>query len=195
MKINIKSPLEILKLTKEQRKIIYISLVVLASLICFWIFIYGPQSRKFTEIKNNLKSTEEQIAGINAITQGKELAEAVKELKTDLIKLAAKFPPGEEVLIQRLSELAKKKGMRLENITPGARKSSGEIVSGYDVEELAITTSLSGEFKALGEYLIALRENFPVLVKIRQINIQGSKEGQVDLSVSLGISAYLAKEK
>lgn len=183
------------KLTKEQKKIISLSAMVLVFLLIFWIFIYAPQARSFTAIKQELKQAEAQIAEIMSMTAGKELTQAFKDLKTDLVKISGKLPSGEEAVIYNLSESARKLGIEVKNIIPSGKRLLENRVSGYDIEELPISMNLSSDYRAMGEYLNMLRNRFPVLVKVRQLDIKGKGEGRTDLDVALQILAYLSREK
>jgi len=55
--------------------------------------------------------------------------------------------------------------------------------------------SLSGEYRAIGEYIDVLLNDFPNLVRVRQLNIQGKGEGRPILEADLQISVYLARVK
>ncbi|MBM3248619.1 MAG: hypothetical protein FJZ10_04280, partial [Candidatus Omnitrophica bacterium] len=71
-----------IKITKEQKKILYVSVVALLFFVLFWSFIYRPQSGKFLALKQELRDTENKIAEILNLTNGEELTVAVKKLKT-----------------------------------------------------------------------------------------------------------------
>lgn len=182
-------------LSKAQRKIIYISAVVLISLLIFWIFVYGPQSRKFAKIKLKLTQAENQIAEILRLTAGKDLVVAVTELRTNLTKVTAELPAEDEDVIYNLSENAKKLKIEVRNMAPSGRRLLANKIPNYDIEELPISMNLVCEYRVLGEYLNILRNSFPVLIRVRQLDIKGKGEGRTDLDVTLQVSAYLAHEK
>jgi len=181
------------KLTKEQIKIIYISAVVLVFLIIFWIFVYRPQTRELTSIKQELIQAEAQIAEINRLIGDKELTQAAKELNMDFNKIASQLPSGEEDVIDVLSDKARSLSIEVKNITPSGRQVLEDKIAGYNIEELSVSMKIVCEYKVLGEYLNNLRNNLPVLVRVRQINIKGKGEGRPNLEVALEISAYLSK--
>lgn len=183
------------KLTKEQKKIIYISLVVLTFFFSFWIFVYGPQTRKFTSIKEELTQTEARTAEILSIAKGRDLAQAIRDLKINFIEVMGRFPGGEEMVIYNLSETAKKLKIEVKNIVPSTKQLLENKITGYDIEELPISLNLVSEFRSLGEYLNILRNNFPVLIRVRDLDIKGNGEGRALLEVALQISAYLSGQK
>lgn len=183
------------KPTKEQKKIIYIGLIVLFSLLSFRFFVYGPQAKRFALMKKELTRTEAQIAEIKSIAEGKDLSQAVKELKIELMQVKSKLPPREEIVIQNLLESAKKLKIEVKNITPSSKRLLEARVGGYDIEELPISMSLVCEYRVLGEYLNILRNSFPILVRLRRLDIKGKGEGQINLDITLQISAYLSRKK
>ena len=181
------------KLTREQIKIIYISAVVVVFLLIFWLFVYGPQSRRLASIKRELANSEAQIAQITNLIGEKELIQAVKEYKIELNSLTSKLPSREEDVIYNLSEQARDLGIEVRNIIPSQKQLVDSGVEGYNIEELPISMNLSCEFQKIGEYLNILRDKFPVLVRVWQLNITTRGAGQVILDVSLQISAYLTR--
>lgn len=182
-------------LSREQKKIIYISAVGLVFLFSFWVFVYGPQSRKFAAIKKELNQAENQIKEIMNIAGGRDLPQAARDLKTDLIKISAKLPSKQEVVISNLSESAKRLNLEVKNIIPANKQPLADTISGYTIEEFPISLNLVGDYQALGEYLNILRNSSPVLIRVRQLEIKGKGEGRSDLDIALQIYAYMSKEK
>jgi len=182
-------------LTKEQRKIIYISLVVLVFLLCFLSFVYVPQSRRFAALKSELIRTDSQIAEISRLTAGKDLAEAVKGLRVELIAATNKLPAADEVVIRYLLEGARNLKIEVKNINPAGVKPLDSRIFGYNLSELPILMHIACDYRTLGEYLHTLRNDFPVLVRLKQLDIQGKGEGQMGLEVTLQLCAYLAAQK
>lgn len=183
------------QLTREQRKIIYLGAAALSCLLLFWLVIYAPQSRRLSAIKNKLKDVEAEIAQINRITEGRELAAAVKDLNNQLRKAGAKLPLRIEDVVKSLSEEARRQTLEVKNINFSDRRPLKFEIPGFSVDELVISMNLSCEFRELGEYLYSLRNNFPALVRVRQLSIKGKGEGYINLDAGLEVLAYLAKEK
>lgn len=183
------------QLTKEQQKIIYIGLVVFVFFACFWGFIYGPQSRKLAMLKADLARTESQIAEISRLASGGDLTEAVKALKVRLNYAAGQLPGEDEIVIKSLLGVAKRLRIEVSNLSPASIKTIEGGVAGYNISEFPISMRLSCDYKTLGEYLHILRKDFPVLIKLRQLDIRGKGEGQMNLEINLQLLAYLASEK
>lgn len=181
------------RLSREQKKIFYVAFVVILFLFLFWSLVYSPQKRAFVNIKKKLISTEAEIAAIKAITQDKPFAEAVREMNNQLSRLVSKLPFREEEVIRALSELAKKLKIEVRNISLLDKQIIPDKISGYEVRELPISMKLSCEFRALGEYLKNLKSDDSILIRLRELNIDGEGEGHVNLNVNLQLSAYLSE--
>lgn len=182
------------RLTKEQRKIIYISLAALTFLILFWFFIYAPQSKKFNQIKASLAQTDAQINEISGLMAGKDMATAIKELRSKYETIKSRLPDQDEDAVGKIIDEAKKLRIEIKNITPASRIPLGDKVPGFYLEELPISLNFSCDYRMLGEYLNNLRNNSPLLIRIRRVNIKGKGEGVGNLDINLEISAYLGKE-
>ena len=181
------------KITKEQKKIIYISAIIIVSFLLFWFLIYKPQSGEFVLIKNQLDQIDSQISDITSITKGEDLAEVVRKMKIKLDNLSAKFPRGEEEVIHSLSEEARRLNIKVRNIVPSESEPLDSKVGGYSIAELSISMSLTCEYDQLGEYLNILRSDFPVVVQVIQLEINGQGENNPNLNINLNILAYLSK--
>ena len=181
------------RLTREQRKIIWFSFIAVVLLLCFWIFVYGSQRKRLSSIKMELASIEAQIAEINRISEGRDLSEAVKDFNEELVEAARLLPSRQEEIIFNLSQEARNLGIEVKSIMPSSKELVESKSSAFDIEELSISIKLSCEFRELGMYLDTLRNNFPVLVRIKQLDIRGTGEGKRILDVDLKISTYLSK--
>ena len=183
------------KLTQEQIKIIYISAVALLVFFLFWVLLYAPQARKFSSIKKEISDAESQIKDIEALIQGRELTEVAQELNIEFNKLSGMILSEEkdEEVIDNLSQDAKKFNIEVRDIRPASRVLFKYQVAGLNLVELPISMSLISESRDLGSYLRDLRDDFPVLLKFRRIEIRSDCEGCYRLNADLDISAYLSK--
>ncbi|MCM8789999.1 MAG: type 4a pilus biogenesis protein PilO [Candidatus Omnitrophica bacterium] len=182
-------------LTKTQKKIIITAVVIFLVLQLIYLFICRPQSRRFAKVKAELNQVEAKTAEILKIASGKDLSAAVKDLKINFLQASNKLPAQEETVIHSLLDSAKKLKIDVKNVTPLGRIAVTGSISGYIVEGLPIKLHLSCEYRQLGEFLALLRNNFPVLVELKNISIKGRGEGKVGLNAYLEIQAYLSKEK
>jgi len=183
------------ELTQEQKKIIYIASIVAGSLLAFIIFVYMPQSKKLGTIRRQLIEADTQIAEIGRITEGKDLNAAVKDLSAKLSVASKILPSDESDVVTKLTDLARRLKLQINTLDPQGDIKSAQGVAGYDLSELPVILSLTGEFRAIGEFLDDLRTDFPALVKVKNLAIQGNGEGRPALSASLEVSAILAQEK
>ncbi|MBM3251736.1 MAG: hypothetical protein FJZ11_03030 [Candidatus Omnitrophica bacterium] len=167
--------------------------VILAFFFCFWFFVYRPQIRRLISIQREFNDTEAQIVEITQLAHGQDFAQAVKGLEIKFGQLSNLIPKGEDEIINNLSEEARRLKIKVENITSSGGRLLDYQVAGYSVEESPISMNLICEYRQLGEYLKSLRDNFPVLVRIKQVEIQAKGATNPDLEVSLQILAFISK--
>ena len=114
--------------------------------------------------------------------------------------LEEKLPPSEETTLKEISSFANTSGIDVISLTPHVIKKSpiqGNI-PGYECMELSITMDLRRTYKTLGEYLRLLQEEFPTVVRIK--NITMAKEKSADktdstLRARLVLTMYMLHEK
>ena len=181
-------------LTKAQKNIFILSIVIIIFLLCFWVFIYLPQKNKLASIKKEIADIDAQIAQINRMSGGRDLTEVATSYNAQLRDVSSVFSFSEGELIDNLSKEAKKLNIEINSIKPLERQAIKE-KENLDIEELPVNMQLSCEFRDLANYLKVLRDSFPILVKVKKIDIQGAGEGKDILNVNLQISAYLSKGK
>ncbi len=182
------------KLTKEQKKIIYMASGVIGFLLIFWLFIYLPSSQKLKSIKKELNLAQAKIDQVNKLVGKKELASVAIDLTKKFNNLRNKLPKKDEVIISALSQEARKLKLEIKNIAILEKVPLGQTIAGSRVEQLSVSLELVAEFKALGEYLDSLRNDFPVLVTIDKLTIGGRGEGKHSLDASLSLLAYMSKK-
>ena len=131
-----------------------------------------------------------------SIAKGRDLAIVAKDLRLSLTKTVNKFPIGEDIVVARLTDAAEDQAkLVVKDITPAGRQVIPEKILGVNVEELFLTMSVSGEYRAIGEFLDMLRGDFPVYIRIREIELVGKGEGKPILDCTLQLSAYLTKKQ
>lgn len=196
MKIKIERlPVIFSKLTKEQKKIIGFFIVSLIFLFFFWLFVYKPQKIRSSKIEKELLWTEGQILEIKRLTEGRDLSEAIGELKMDFLNKAKMMPEQDQTVVAALLEAAKNSRVEVKNISPSPKSEIKVDLPGYIVEELPISLKIISEYKSLGDYIYLLRKDFPVLVEIDKLDIKGRGEGEHLLDAELKITAYLSRKK
>lgn len=194
MKIRIeKFSLALSRLVREQNRIVYIGLVIFFILFCLWFFVYLAEARRFNRVRSESALIESRIDEILSIARGKNLALAIQGLRVDLTNLRNKLATGDETVIYNLSEAAKKSRLEVRSINRGAKQLLENRIPGYVIEELLVSLNLSGQYKEIGEYLKTLRDDFPILLRVKQLEIKGKGEGQEDLEIGLQVGAYLCR--
>ena len=182
------------KLSKEQQKIIYISLGSIVFLLLFLFLVYLPQSRKLSLIKQSLSSTERQIVEITNITQGRDLFEVVSKLTKDLNVMALKLPIRQEVVMNYLSDNARKYGVDVKNIVLGEKRPIDDKIPGYSIAVMPISMVVVADFRSLGNYLNSLTNDYSLLIVLERVEIKGDGQGRTNLDANLKINAYFSSE-
>ena len=114
--------------------------------------------------------------------------------------LEEKLPPSEETTLKEISSFANRLGIDVISLTPhGIKKSSirGDMPD-YECMELSITMDLRCTYKTLGEYLGLLQEEFPTVVRIKNISMSKEKSGDKTdsaLRAHLVLIMYMLHEK
>jgi hypothetical protein len=182
------------KLSSEQKKIIALAGLGLFFFFVFWGFIYTPQAKKLASLKKEISDNEAQIAAIMSLAQGKDLAQAALQLQASLSRLERQMQPADEAVIETLSQAAKALKIEIKYISPQEPKVLPDNAAGYAIREFPLNISLAADYRALGEYLRQLRDNFALLIRVRGLSLSGS-EGKAFLDAELELSAYLASRK
>ncbi|MCX5713127.1 MAG: hypothetical protein NTY47_08770 [Candidatus Omnitrophica bacterium] len=145
-------------------------------------------------LRQALTYAEDQIADINKMTQGKDLSEAVTKFNKDLARAAAKLPLRQEVVLNYLSDNARRFNIDVKNMVLADKQIVKDIIPGLEIDEIPVSMTLTGDFRSLGDYLNLLTNDESVLTILKKIDIIGGGEGRTKLDISLKVSAYLAKE-
>lgn len=182
------------KITKEQKKIIYIALILSFFEFSLWGLIIMPQKKKLTMLQKKLSDTEAQIAEVEQITQGRNMSEVVTGLNKELSDALGKLPSRQEIVIGYLTDNARNLGIIIRNFSLSDKQVIANEVAGYMVTEMPITINLTGEYQAIAEYLNALRDDTALLIRIENIDIKSKGGENVYLDASLQVNAYFTKK-
>ena len=180
-------------LTKRQQKIIYSGVIVAVTIIVVLFFVYLPVKAKLEGIKKELADVESQIAALNELSHGRELADVVSEFTVQSKDMSDLLPSREEEVVRALSEKARNAGIVIQNIVPSEKIAFDKHIAGLEIEKQKISMDLVCNFRMLAEYLHMLRNEFPFLVSIEALTVEGQGEGKRDLLVSVRLSANLVK--
>lgn len=180
------------QLPKQQ--IFYLAAGVLIFILFFWIFIYAPANRKLSRIKQKLAYTENQIADIAGIAQGRDLSEAMAKLNKDLIRSASRLPLRRETVTNYLSDNAARFNIDVKNMVLAQNRAITGKIPGLEIDETPITMTLTADYRSLGDFLNSLTNDESMLIILKKLEIQGAGEGRTKLDITLKVNAYLAKE-
>ena len=185
-----------IKFTKKQQKLAIIAGVIIAAVVIFFKFIYMPQKTRFEELKRELQTAEEEIGEIKKTAgaeEEKSMAVALEGLQNRLKSLDRMFPDKEEMVLRELPAFANKFGIEIKSMQPQKKREVKDMaVRGYKVEDIQIAISAVGRYRNLGEYIKALKEEFPALVRINKLSMSraGGEDG-MSLDIGMTITAYL----
>ncbi len=182
------------QLTKQQQKIIYIASGALVFILLFWIFVYAPASKKLNQIKQKLNYTEDQIAQINRMAQGRELSDVVAKLNKDLGRLASKLPLRPETVMNYISDNARRFNIEVKNIVLAEKKVLKDKIAGLEIDEIPVAMVLTGDFRSLGDFLNSLTHDDSILIILKSLNVSGTGEGRSKLDINLKVNVYLGRE-
>ena len=184
--------------TDNQKKIILISLSVLFIFLLFLVFLYVPASKEIAALKNELKSTEQQIQGIELLLAGSQSRdEAIRLLEQRKRYLNNKFPQKEEESLRLIPEIARKMNITVLSLQPGSRTELLDaadkqvIIENKAASYLPISLEVSCYFKDLVRYALELKATLPAFISINSLDIK--KEGQLNgkILVNIEFNLYL----
>jgi hypothetical protein len=171
-------------LTDTQKKIIMIGLGVLLIFLFFLVFLFMPENKQISTLKNELISTDKQIQGIEILLTGAQSRdEAIRRLKQKQQYLNNKFPQKEEESLRLIPELARKMNISVISMQPGSKTElldgAGKqmIIENRVVNYLPITLEVSCYFKDLVKYVLELQATLPAFTSVHSLEM--NKEWQV----------------
>jgi hypothetical protein len=180
------------KITQEQKRIYIAFSIAFISLLVFTIFVYLPERKKLTLTRSMLLDAETDIEEITGLVKGKNLIEIVGDFDRQLKSIEDRLPYKPEDIMDDLSGEAGKLGIKTKHISFSQKKPVEKDIAGYKISELPVDMKLECEYRALGEYLKVLRsKEFPAVVRIEKLEIDGKGEGHIQLEVSLRAVVYL----
>ena len=192
-----------LEMTQRQKRIfIFLAVIALALFLFVW-FVYIPAKAYRDKLKNEYNSIQKQIVEMRrSIGEGKSLEQAISFFKDRLAYFDKRFPSREEVVLREMPALAGKCGVEISSIRP-SKKAVIQAIEGaslevrdYTIQEMPISVDLKSSYKKLGEFLKALRNDFPAFVRVDKIQMSraGDKDSNL-LDVSLSLDTYFLSPK
>ena len=163
------------------------------------VFVVWPAWITRFEIKQKIKTIEEQMVSVETLSKSKPILMKNKEQYTKLLKEAKArlFLPGEaSLLLGDISKLANEANVVIISSSPkeGGEKFPAPFDKQYEASLYSFT--VEGGYHQLGEFVAKLEGN-PKILRIQEFDISSpkEKEGGQTLSASLMIAAISAKEQ
>ncbi len=177
-------------ITRQQKNIFIIALVIAASISIFYLFIYRPKHNQIGILKSRLFDVKNSIAGIEQIIGGrKNLSAGILKLKNDLVELDSSFIKNEDKyiaeLLRALSVEAKSFGVEVVSVSPSDfrvysdDKSQFIMVDDQKVGQMYIEMDMLADFDSLNGYVSSIESyNSPKLV-INKLDISRQEKTKI----------------
>lgn len=185
-------------ITQDQKKIIIISAVVVFVFLLFFFIFYLPASKKISNLKIELNSTQSQIQGIEMLLAGSgSRDEAIRLLKEKQGYLINKFPQKEEESLRLIPEYARKMNIEVISLQPGLKTEFLDeadkkvIIEGKVASYLPITIEVSCFYKDLVKYLLELKSKLPAFVSVISLNVKKDRVSIGKVRAIIELNLYL----
>ena len=195
-KIDIKK-IDIKKIPKELLIAVGVSILLV---VLFATLVYVPAHKRTRIMQKEAAATSGEIGRIReAMGAAKSVDEALRFMNEEITVIEKLFPRNEEVILRELSDMAKKMNMEVTSISPQKKRIVAKIdgvavsVKGSLVKEMPVTMKLITRYKNVGNYTIALRSDFPMLVRVDAVNMSSGKEDGL-LDVDLQLNSYMLSD-
>ena len=186
------------KINSPQKKIIFITLIIIFTFMIFWFFIYLQSNNVVHKIKAELAGLETQLLEIEtAMSEGRSMQENITLLIDRARELENKFPGGEENGLSEISDLANKLNIEIISFKPQPKTEfigqdgQGIVIEGKTCRRLAVSIGMRCAFGDLVKYITALSDKLPVFVSIDNLKINKDNSGAAKLNIVLELSLYL----
>ena len=188
--------------TKFHKNIIIAAAIVGLLFILFLVLVYLPSKNKINKLNAEIFAVQAEISRIRGgLDKNKSMEQNIIGLNEKLKDINVKLPPKEEIILRELTDAAKKFGIEVVSMSPEKKKVVTDIdgspvrVKDYFVKEMSVSMTAKTYYKKLGDFLIYIRENFPVAARVKDVSMSGSASGaDADsglLSVNLKFDTYM----
>lgn len=185
-------------ITQDQKKVIIISAIVVFVFLLFFFIFYLPASKKISNLKIELNSTQSQIQGIEMLLSGSgSRDEAIRLLKEKQGYLINKFPQKEEESLRLIPEYARKMNIEVISLQPGLKTEFLDeadkkvIIEGKVASYLPITIEVSCFYKDLVKYLLELKSKLPAFVSVISLNVKKDRVSIGKVRAIIELNLYL----
>ena len=168
--------IELIKIFREKKKILFISAGVVSIII---VFLYFPLAGKITKKNKELSGLNVQLKSVNEnlrIIQGLKVNKRlIKEEDTSLV-------------IDTISKQCRSHSLELKSITQKEKN----IKDGYSL--LPVYLEMEGEFKQIGLFLSFLREFEGALITVENLQIKRADMPLPKIAGVVTLAIYLSNE-
>ena len=189
-------------ITKFHKNIIIAAAIVGLLFVLFLVLVYLPSKNKINKLNAEIFAVQAEISRIRSgLDKNKSMEQNIIGLNEKLKDINVKLPPKEEIILRELTDAAKKFGIEVVSMSPEKKKVVTDIdgspvrVKDYFVKEMSVSMTAKTYYKKLGDFLIYIRENFPVAARVKDVSMSGSASGaDADsglLSVNLKFDTYM----
>ncbi len=171
-------------------------------LIVFFVnFVFMPMIKRVSNVKRETANAVSEARKIReAMGSAKSVDEALSSMKKRMVGIEHLFPRKEESILSALSSLATKMGMEVGSISPQKKRVINDIdgvsvkIKNSFVMEMPVSMSARARYKSLGDFIIKLRDDFPMLIKVDSVDMSGSGREDGMLTVNLQMNSYMLSD-
>jgi Tfp pilus assembly protein PilO len=184
---------------KSREKILLIFVFIAIAIWLFDLFYYTPQSRKISQLKEEIKAVDQKMEQFLLLTRGVDTGEAeVARLEKELQELRERTLKGEEfrAFLRHLARESDSLQMKIISLTPQeedlllSKEKKVSTVSQY--KKMNIQIVLHATYTKLGGYLKEI-EKLPFLVHVDHLHIERDEEILPFLKVTMGLSMNMKR--
>lgn len=167
-------------ITKKQRSILFIFVIVFLTLAVAFFVIYKPKETEARKLKAGIKAVEASLKNIHAIVgEDSDLGKGILRLRDESKAFDAKFSKPETVseLIGTLSSEARGHDLELVSMNPSefgiCYDLKGKPIKFDDMEcqKISIEMQLVGGYRQIIDYMDTLENKSTLQLKIERFNI------------------------
>lgn len=182
---------------KSREKILLVFVVIAIAFFAFDLTYCTPQSRKISELKAEVKTTDLKLTELSLLTKGTETVEAeVTRLEKEFDRLSKKTLKGEEfrAFLRHLARESDPRRMKIVSLIPKEEKVSlpeeKKGTSAFRYRRVTVHMVLHSTYTKLGAYLKEIEE-LPFLVSVDSLQIEKNEEILPFLKVTMGLSMHI----
>ncbi len=182
-----------MKISKEQKTILIFFGIFILSLLVFLFAMYLPARTKLIEIKREVAGIESELATLQTLSNGKDMGEAIRRLESQLAVLMHKVSISQEKAIKEISGAARDNELEIINLNAAEKRPYANSPAGFAIDEVPLSMHVTGGYRKIGEFLLRLHGDFPVLVRVVRLTMKGKGHGGNILDADLQLIAYVKR--